>query len=168
MTPPLYAASVPVMLHYLDRSRRMLVAARRQPELLHVRLAPDMFSAGQQFASAAGFSLRACCPLAGVAVPEFPQAAMDHAGLVGRLDFAEAALKALDPAAFDGAETREIRHRAGFAEMVQTGDCYLHLFALPNFFFHLSMGFAVLRQGGIEIGKSDFDGQHDYPPDFRF
>lgn len=69
---------------------------------------------------------------------------------------------------FQGAETRRIRHRAGFAQLDQPGAEYLQLFALPNFFFHLSMGFAVLRQGGIEIGKSDYDGLHDYPQGFRF
>ncbi|KUF10201.1 DUF1993 family protein [Pseudoponticoccus marisrubri] len=168
MTPPLYTASVPVFLHYLDRARILVHACHGRPDLLEARLAPDMFHAAQQFASAAGFSLRGTLPLVGQPVPEFPAAAMDHEGLMGRLRFARDTLDALDPADFEGAEIREIPHRAGFAELIQSGSDYLHLFAMPNFMFHLSMGFAVLRQGGLDIGKSDFDALHDYPPGFRF
>lgn len=168
MTPPLYTASVPVCLHYLSRSRRLLRATRGRSDLLRERLAPDMFTAGQQFASAAGFALRACCPLAGQPMPDFPALEMDHDGILARIGVAEECLKGLDPADFDGAETREVSHIAGFAELSQSGADYLHLFAMPNFMFHLSMGFAVLRQRGLDIGKSDFDGLHDYPPGFRF
>jgi hypothetical protein len=77
-------------------------------------------------------------------------------------------LATLEPAAFAAAESRRIRHRAGFADLDQTGAEFLHLFGLPNFMFHLSMGFAVLRQRGLDIGKADFDGLHEYPHGFRF
>jgi hypothetical protein len=166
--PALYDASVPVFLHYLGRARLILARCAETPERLEARLAPDMFSAAQQFASAAGFALRGSYPLIGQPVPAFPPAAMDAPGLAGRIDFAEAALKALSPEDFAGAEARQVSHIAGFADLTQGAAEYLHRFAVPNFFFHLSMGFAVLRQSGLEIGKADFDGQHDYPPGFRF
>ena len=67
-----------------------------------------------------------------------------------------------------GAEARRITHRAGFAELTQDGATFLHLFGMPNFLFHTSMAFAILRSQGIEIGKADFDGLHDYPHGFRF
>lgn len=165
---PLYEASVPVFRHYLGQARLILDRCTDTPAMLEARLAPDMFSAAQQFASAAGFALRGSFPLIGAAVPEFPPAAMDLDGLFGRIRFAEAALDGLDPADFEGAEARQVHHIAGFADLTQGAADYLHLFAKPNFFFHLSMGFAVLRQSGLEIGKADFDGQHDYPPGFRF
>lgn len=166
--PPLYAASVPVLLHYLERCDAIVQVAAAQPDALQARLAPDMFTAAQQFASAAEFAMRATCPLVGQDVPEFPQQDMDAFGLRRRIGFAQAVLTSLDPAEFDGAEARTVRHRAGFADLEQRGADYLHHFALPNFFFHLSMGFAVLRQQGLELGKADFDGQHDYPAGFRF
>ncbi len=72
------------------------------------------------------------------------------------------------PEAFEGAETRRVQHRAGFAELDQSGREYLTLFGMPNFMFHLSMAFAILRQNGVEIGKADFDALHDYPHGFRF
>ncbi|MEO1536315.1 MAG: DUF1993 domain-containing protein [Pseudomonadota bacterium] len=166
MTPPLYTASVPVFRHYLGTARALL--KHQTPERLSTRLAPDMFTCAEQFATAAGFALRGSYPLAGVPVPDFPDLGMDADGLKARFDFALARLDTLEPAAFEGAETRRIEHRAGFAELDQSGRDYLSLFAMPNFLFHLSMAFAILRQTGATIGKVDFDGLHDYPHGFRF
>jgi uncharacterized protein len=150
----LYAASVPVFLHYLPR-----IADLAGKGNLGAALA-DGFSAGQNLTTAVRFSLRACCPLAGVDVPALPD------GIPAQVALAEATLQALNPADFDPA--RRIRHRAGFADLDQSAQDYLHLFALPNFFFHLTMGYAALRAQGADIGKADFDGLHHYPPGFRF
>lgn len=157
--PPLYAASVPVFRHYLARVQDM--AERAGPEALAARIA-DAFPAGQQFATAAGFALRATCPLAEREMPDLPQ------GLAPRLAVVRATLGAMRPEEFLGAESRLIRHSAGFADLEQTGAEFLHLYALPNFFFHLTMGYAALRQAGMALGKGDFDGFHHYPADFRF
>ncbi|MBS3980085.1 MAG: DUF1993 family protein [Rhodobacteraceae bacterium] len=155
----MYQASVPVFRHYLARVAAM--AEKAGPEALDTRIA-DAFPAGQQFATAAGFALRIACPLAGREVPDLPQA------LGPRLAVARAMLGAMTPADFDGAETRIIRHQAGFAVLEQTGAEFLHLYGLPNFFFHLTMGYAALRAAGLPLGKADFDGFHSYPADFRF
>lgn len=164
----MFDASVPVFLHYLDRLAAMVERTARQEQVLQARLAPDMFTAAQQVATAAGFALRVAFPLAGAAVPGIEDHGMDRIGLGRRLAAASHALRGLEPAAFDGAETRRIRHRAGFAELDQSGAEFLHLFGMPNFMFHAAMAFAVLRQQGLEIGKADFDGLHDYPHGFRF
>ncbi len=155
----MYLATVPVFRHYLARISGMVEAAG--PEALTAQIA-DAFPATQQFATAAGFSLRIACPLAGREVPSLPQA------LGPRLAVARAMLGAMAPADFDGAESRIIRHRAGFADLEQTGADFLQLYGLPNFFFHLTMGYAALRMAGVPLGKADFDGFHSYPPDFRF
>lgn len=155
----MYQASVPVFRHYLARVAAM--AEKAGPEALDARIA-DAFPAGQQFATAAGFALRIACPLAGREVPDLPQA------LGPRLAVARAMLGAMTPADFEGAETRVIRHHAGFAVLEQTGTEFLHLYGLPNFFFHLTMGYAALRSAGVPLGKADFDGFHIYPDDFRF
>lgn len=169
MVPPaLYAASVPVFLHYLGRMDGLVAKTAGREGVLQARLAPDMFTAAQQVATAAGFALRVACPLAGQPVPEIADHGLDRIGLGRRIVAARQALLALDPAAFAGAETRQIAHRAGFAELEQTGTEFLHLFGMPNFLFHATMAFAVLRKEGIVIGKADFDGLHDYPPGFRF
>ena len=165
--PPLYTASVPVFRHYLARLQGLLDRAAPHGAVLTARLAPDMFTCGQQIATATGFALRIPFPLAGLPVPAQPDPPPDRAGLVVRIAAAQAALADLDPAAFAGAEARRIRHLAGFAELDQSGADFLHLFGMPNFLFHTSMAFAILRANGIEIGKADFDGLHDYPPGFQ-
>jgi hypothetical protein len=155
----MYHASVTVFRHYLARMAEMVEKAG--PEALEMRIA-DSFPAGQQFATAAGFTLRIACPLAGREVPDLPQA------LGPRLAVARAMLGAMTPSDFDGAEARVIRHQAGFAELEQSGMEFLYLFGLPNFFFHLTMGYAALRAAGVPLGKADFDGFHAYPADFHF
>jgi uncharacterized protein len=155
----MYQASVPVFRHYLARVAAM--AEKAGPEALAARIS-DAFPAGQQFATAAGFALRITCPLAGREVPDLPQA------LGPRLAVARAMLGAMTPIEFEGAETRIIRHHAGFAVLEQTGTEFLHLYGLPNFLFHLTMGYAALRSAGVPLGKADFDGFHSYPDDFSF
>lgn len=155
----MYQASVPVFRHYLSRISDIVAVAG--PDALDARIA-DAFTARQQFATAAGFALRVACPLAGREVPDLPQ------GLGPRLAVARAMLGAMTPAEFEGAETRMIRHQAGFAVLEQSGAEFLHLYGIPNFFFHLTMGYAALRAAGVQLGKADFDGFHSYPADFRF
>jgi hypothetical protein len=155
----MYQASVPVFRHYLSRISDIVAVAG--PDALDARIA-DAFPARQQFATAAGFSLRIACPLAGREVPDLPQ------GLGPRLAVARAILGSMKPAEFAGAEARVITHKAGFAEVDQTGEQFLYLFGLPNFFFHMVMGYAALRAAGVPLGKEDFDGIHSYPAGFRF
>jgi hypothetical protein len=155
----MYQASVPVFRHYLSRVSDIVAVAG--PDALDAQIA-DSFPARQQFATAAGFALRIACPLAGREVPDLPQS------LGPRLAVARALLGSMAPADFEGAETRLIRHRAGFADLEQTGSDFLHLYGLPNFFFHLTMGYAALRAAGVPLGKADFDGFHAYPADFHF
>ena len=155
----MYQASVPVFRHYLSRISDIVAVAG--PDALDAQIA-DSFPARQQFATAAGFALRVTCPLAGREVPDLPQA------LGPRLAVARAMLGAMQPAEFEGAETRVIRHHAGFAVLEQSGAEFLHLFGMPNFFFHLTMGYAALRAAGVPLGKADFDGFYAYPAEFRF
>jgi len=157
--PPLFTASVPVFRHYLGRVSRMVELAGENA--LQWRVA-DGFPASQQFATVAGFALRVACPLAGREVPDMPVA------LAPRLAVARALLGAMRPGEFEGAEDRIIRHRAGEAELEHSGAEFLHLYGMPNFFFHLTMGYAALRIAGVPLGKADFDGFHVYPAGFSF
>ncbi len=164
--PPLYAASVPVFLHYIKQMQ--VLAARATDANLQARLAEGMFTGGQQMATAAGFALRVAFPLAGRPVPKMAAHGVNRLGLAQTFADVTAALAALSPADFAGAEALRITHRAGFADLDQTAPAFLHLFGMPNFIFHTAMGFAVLRAEGLAIGKADFDGLHDYPQGFRF
>ena len=149
----LYAASVPVFRHYLGQASRMIDIAGPQAMLAQVA---DGSPAGQQFATAAGFAMRVACPLAGRPVPDLP------AALAPRLAVARATLGGMRPDEFRGAELLRIRHKAGMAELDQSASDFLYLFGLPNFMFHLTMGYAALRAAGVVLGKADFDGFHGF------
>ncbi len=154
MVPPLYTASVPVFRHYLGQAMRMIEKAG--PEAMVAPVA-DGFPAGQQFATAASFALRVACPLAGREVPDLPSA------LAPRLAVVRATLGAMRPDEFRGAELLRIQHRAGMADLDQSANDFLHLYGMPNFIFHLTMGYSALRAAGVALGKADFDGFHSYP-----
>ena len=155
MVPPLYTASVPVFRHYLGQAMRMIDKAG--PQAITAQVA-DAFPAGQQFSTIAAFALRIACPLAGREVPSLP------AALAPRLAVVRATLGAMRPAEFEDAETRRIQHRAGLADLDQSAADFLYLYGMPNFTFHLTMGYAALRASGVALGKADFDGFHAYPP----
>ncbi|MFT3973659.1 MAG: DUF1993 family protein [Amaricoccus sp.] len=168
--PPLWRATVPVFLGVLDR----LEATLRQAETalgagyaagLDQRPEARMLPVVRQVATAVQFTLRIAYPLAGERVPEV-RAPLDAGGLIERIEATRALLRALDPAAFDGAETRPVREQAGFAVLDLTGEAYLHEFGLPNLYFHHAMAHVALKQVGVPLGKADFDGKHDYPDGF--
>lgn len=154
MNPALYTASVPVFRHYLGQAMAMI--ERAGPGAMTAQVA-DAFPAGQQFATAASFALRIACPLAGREMPGLP------AALAPRLAVVRATLGAMRPEEFRGAEDRRIQHRAGMADLDQSASDFLHLYGMPNFLFHLTMGYAALRAAGVALGKADFDGFHAYP-----
>ena len=168
MSLNLYAASVPVFQRYLGQLSVMLdlaqarvdAGALTEPELLAAQLAPDMLPLQTQVVVAGGFVLRALAPLLGEAVPAFGDVAKSLSGLQALIRARQAWLSTLSPDAFDGAEARLIRSDAGHAEIELAGADFLLQFALPNFFFHLTCAYAILRQQGVGLSKEDFDGLH--------
>lgn len=172
----LYEASVPVFRRYLRQLRAMLALGEAHADagaLLGARLAPGMLTLAAQAEVAANFAVRACAPLAGSALSDsgaFPASALrdsgqfapTYEGLRQRIDFVLGFLDALTPAQFDGAANRMVSDRAGEALVTLPGQPFLLQYALPNFFFHLTAAYAILRQGGVALGKADFDGFHVY------
>ena len=163
----LFAASVPPALQALERAGALLQRPDVGPKELAARLAPDMFDCASQLRTVAIFALRCTYPLVG-REPEQRQFEVGAFGLRARIGHATGQIGLLTPKDFNGAETRMISHRAGFADLTQTGADYLNHFALPNMWFHLSMAYATLRVSGVPLGKADFDGLHSYPAGFSF
>ncbi|WP_342618882.1 DUF1993 domain-containing protein [Rhodoferax sp. GW822-FHT02A01] len=170
MSLSLHDASVPVFLRYLAQLRDLVSKAERfatergvrPSDLLAAKLAPDMLSFERQVAIAANFTLRAAFPLAGEAVPTegtFPET---FEGLHARIDRAALLLGALEPSQFVTAGTRVTESRAGEALVRLSAPEFLFQYALPNFFFHFTAAYAVLRHQGVPLGKQDFDGFHRY------
>ena len=179
MTLSLYHATVPVFTHYLRCLRQTLSCAQAHAaqnampagDLLGARLADGMFTLSQQVGSACGFSMRACCPLFKMEVPDHSPAAGEAAsfdGLQRQIDRTLDFLGGLPEAGWAAAEEAQIVTRAGFADRQFTGRAYVLEYAVPNFFFHLTMVHAILRHRGVPIGKQDFDGHHGYPEGFSF
>jgi uncharacterized protein len=164
--PSLYAASVPVFQHYLGQLAHILHSAQQytahNDDLLQARLAPDMLPFHQQVEIAANFSLRASFPLAGLPVPSYGECAPTWPGLHAHLGRAQALLASLAPNAFHAAAARTIKDQAGQAVLGLKAPDFLHRYALPNFFFHCSMAYAIARHQGLPLGKADFDGLHRY------
>ena len=142
-------------LHALDRAEALLSIATEH-DMLEARLAPDMWTLRQQIWCATGFAQRAVLPLSGGTPPD-TEPDLTHDGLVSAIRGARVAL-----ASAEGPMPERIAHRAGEATLNQSVPDYVATFALPNMWFHLSMAYAILRAGGIEIGKAAFDGLHAY------
>lgn len=167
----LHEASVPVFLRYLGRLRGLVDAAqafarqhsRPEADLLGARLAPDMLPFETQVVVAANFALRASFPLAGRPIPPFGDFAPGFDGLRARIDRVVTLLSSLDASLFEGAESRLLESLAGDALVSLRAPEFLFQYALPNFFFHLTAAYALLRGQGVPLGKQDFDGFHAYP-----
>jgi len=158
-----------LFIHYLVRLRALLLRIDAfDSGITGQRLHPDMFPLLQQATTAIGFSLRATCPLAGRDIVSFRQAAGTLASTLAELDATLAYLAALPDDAFDGRDGLRVQTAAGCADLDLSARDYYDLYAMPNFFFHYAMVYAIARQAGVPIGKADFDGFHSYPADFTF
>ena len=157
------AATVPVFSRYLGQIRG--IVSKAGPEDLEARLVPDGFTAREHFGIAQGYVLRSLWPVLGCELPQLEGPA-DAAALIRRGERIAGMLAQLRPQDFDEAETREITHRAGKADLRQPAEEYVMLYGLPNFLFNLSQGYALLRARGVAVGKADFDGFHHYPAGF--
>ena len=168
--PPLYIASVPVFRRYLGRLALLVGAAEQhasrtataEADLMAARLAPDMLPFDKQVEIAANFALRACFPLTGRPVPPFGDFPASFAGLRARIVHVTGLIEALDAAEF-AAPAEQLQDTAGEARLSLPAEEFLLQYAVPNFFFHLSMAYAILRQRGVPVGKGAFDGYHVYP-----
>ena len=159
-----------LFLHYLRRLEAILkLAEAHGGDVADRRLHPDMFPLLQQARVAIDFTLRATCPLAGREIVSFRgDDACTFAGVHAELERTMAYLAAIPDADFAGIDTLDVRTTAGFAELDLPAPEYFQMYAVPNFFFHYSMVYAIARQAGVPIGKSDFDGYHRYPSGFTF
>jgi hypothetical protein len=163
----IYQSSVPIFLKtlgnlsaILDKAAAFAAEKKIEPAvLLGYRLAPDMFSLTGQVQNAADHAKRATARLAGIEAPPYPDNEASFAELKARIDKTVAFIQTVKPAQIEGAETREIKMKAGGVDRTFTGQAYLLHNALPNFFFHTTTAYAILRHCGVSVGKRDFIGQ---------
>ena len=169
MTISMHAASVPVFQQLLGSLDQLLAKAevhaserKIDPDaLLQARLYPDMFPLARQVQIACDFARGVSGRLAGVELPVFdgePKSFADLRALVaGTLDF----IGGLDADVFQQAGTREIVLRPGTPkERKLAGQPYLLHYGLPQFFFHVTTAYDLLRHNGVEVGKRDYMGAY--------
>ena len=164
----LFAATVPVFADFAPRIAALAELADAVPGALDARLAPDGFGAGEHLVVAQGFALRTVFTVLGRELPGLSTEEPTAAGIGQRHAELAAILAGVGPDDFAGAETRRVSHVAGQARLEQDAADYVHLFGAPNFFFHVTMGYASLRAAGVDVGKARFDGLHAYAPGFSF
>jgi hypothetical protein len=169
MSLSLHAASVPVFTQLLGGLADVLAkaaahAAERKIEpdaLLQSRLFPDMFPLLRQVQIACDFAKGVSARLAGADVPAWEDNEKSFDELQARIARTVEFIGGLDPAAFAEAGSREIVLRPGTPkERRLEGQAYLLNYGLPQFFFHVTTSYALLRHGGVEIGKKDFMGKY--------
>jgi hypothetical protein len=164
MTISMYQASVPLFERNLGALAGILAKAaawaesrKIQPDvLLNARLSPDMFPLLRQVQITCDFAKNTCARLAGAEPAKIEDNEKSFADLQARVARTLELVRACKAAQVDGSEDRDIRLTIGGQPMEFKGLPYLTGFALPNFFFHYSMTYAILRHNGLEIGKRDF------------
>jgi hypothetical protein len=143
----------------LDKAAAHAAAKKADPSvLLGWRLAPDMFAFTRQIQVACDQAKNGLSRLAGVEPPKFEDNKKTVDELKARIDKTVAYIKTLDVAAIDGAGARDIVFPLGPKKGQMKGADYLNHFVLPNFYFHVAAAYAVARNFGAPIGKSDFLG----------
>jgi hypothetical protein len=166
MSISMYQASAPVFDRMLGNLAAILAKAAEWAEtrkidpavLLGARLAPDMFPFTRQVQIACDFGKGTCARLAGLEPPKYEDNESSMAELQARIAKTRTFIATLGAAQIDGSEERDIRLKAGPRELEFKGQAYLTGFALPNFYFHYTMAYAILRHNGLGLVKGDFIG----------
>lgn len=167
MALSLYDIAIPTFQKQLSALEAFLDKAAAQAEAKKIdfavylgsRLYPDMFNLTRQVQLATDFAKAAPARLAGTDVPSFPDVETTLPELKARIAKIQALLAAYKPEQFEGADTRELTLKAGGQDVTMTGREYLLHVAFPNFYFHCTTAYDILRHNGIEIGKRDFVGR---------
>lgn len=166
MSAMMYQASSKVLSHNLKNLSGVLKTAARDAKargiepsvLLNARLAPDMLPLVRQVQIATDHAKGCCARLAGVEPPSFEDNEATFAELELRIKKTLAFIRTLKAAQFTDSETRQITMTLPVGKIKFNGQDYLHGWALPNFYFHYSAAYNILRHNGVGLGKIDFLG----------
>ncbi|MFP5391424.1 MAG: DUF1993 family protein [Gammaproteobacteria bacterium] len=164
MSFSMYDASVPVFKQILGSLSAILEKAEQHASekkidpaaLLQARLYPDMFPLVRQVQVACDFAKGASARLAGAEVPRFEDVEQSFAELRERIARTLAFIDGLPQDGIEASAERDISFNVGPNQRQFKGQVYLVHYALPNFFFHTTTAYAILRHNGVEVGKKDF------------
>jgi len=168
MSLTMYQASIPVFVRMLDNLSGILDKAAAHAEakkidpaiFINARLAPDMFPLSRQVQIATDMVKGCAARLAGIEVPSYEDNESTFSELQARIAKTKAFIESVSASQVDGSEERKITLKFGSKELSFLGQAYLLDFVLPNFHFHLTTTYAILRHNGVEIGKKDYTGDY--------
>jgi hypothetical protein len=169
MSLSMHDASVPVIKQMLTSLSDVLAKAEAHAvehkidpaALLQARLFPDMFPLARQVQVACDFATSVSARLAGAEIPPYEGGDQAFADLQQRIAATLAFIGGLDAARFEGSGQREVVLRPGTPkERSIGGQAYLLAYGLPQFFFHVTTAYDLLRHSGVEIGKKDYMGAY--------
>lgn len=167
MAISMYQASVPVFIRMLGNLKAILeIAAAHCAEkkidptvLIQFRLYPDMFEFSRQIQLAGDAAKAGAAHLAGVTAPVYEDQEKTFPELIARLEKTIAYLHRFTPQQIDGSEAKEIVLTRGEKSTTYTGLTFLLHRTLPNFYFHITTAYDILRHNGVVLGKRDFLGR---------
>lgn len=143
----------------LAKAEAHVTAKAIKPEaLLTYRLFPDMLPFTRQVQLACDFAARAAARLAGAEPQGFPDTETSFAELQARITAARAYMATFPATAYENAETRTVTIKMRGQDVSMPGLAYLTMYSLPQFHFHATTAYNILRHNGVEIGKADYMG----------
>ncbi len=157
---PVFIRSLEALSGILDKASAWAAARRADPVAVgQTRLVPDMFPLTRQVQTACDFAKNATARAAGIEAPRFEDGETSLDDLKGRIARTLDFLRSVDPAAVAAAPGRTVEFPIGPQKRarMEASDYLVH-YALPNFHFHLTTAYAILRGAGVEIGKLDYLG----------
>ncbi len=166
MSLSMYEASIPVLARMLGNLSNILKKAEANAQargidpkvFIESRLAPDMYALARQVQIASDMAKGCAARLAGVEVPSWADTETTFEELQARIAKTQMFIKDIDASKFDGSEDRTVVLKMRSGDMSFSGRDYLLGFALPNFYFHITAAYAILRHNGVDVGKMDFLG----------
>jgi hypothetical protein len=166
MALSMYQISVPVFVRHLNGLAGCLTKAQAhyaqkkydESSLLAYRFYPDMFNLAKQVQIATDHAKNCTALLAGVEAPKYEDNEKSLAELIARVEKTTAWLNTIKPAQIDGSEGKPVTVKMRDRELNFTGVELLLNRSLPNFYFHATTAYDILRHNGVEIGKRDFMG----------
>lgn len=167
MTLSMYQATVPVFARMLENLGGILAKAAAHAEakkidpavFANARLAPDMFALARQVQIASDTAKGCVARLAGAEVPSYPDTEATFPELRERIARTLAFVRGFTAQQIDGAEERTVTLKLRGDEVKLRGEDYLLKLAIPNFFFHVTTAYDILRHNGVELGKTDYLGR---------
>jgi uncharacterized protein len=166
MSLSMYESSAPVFARMLNNLTAILKKAEASAEarkidpsvLINDRLAPDMFPLTRQIQIATDAAKGCVARLAGVEVPSYPDTETTFPDLYARIAKTVAFIEGVDAAAMEGTADKSYTIKMRTGDLTMTGRELLLNFANPNFYFHITTAYLILRHNGVDVGKPDYLG----------